>query len=453
MRRPQLRSAQDLTAWIGRVLFLAGVFLMVTGDWPRFLLDPPRWGMPLSILAWPWLYLMLLAVSFVLLVSTGVLRWVRSTTTDFLHPPLALLTLTFLLSVAFSQAPSLSQWAFGCFLGVVGFTLAVARILEDETCLTWIPIVIAAAALFLAIRVILWRLDEGLIASASHVRNNAWLGKIQIAWVLNFIAPFLLAGFLRERRVVAAVSYGGAWLLSGAAIYVLFSKVGSLTFALTTLSLCLLNARSWRRWLPPLVGGIGVLVALITASTTMSTRLVVSLIHPDRDVGIVMRRGVWRQTVRMIVDRPVIGVGLGAYDDVAHSQYGPPADPYFFRNGWHAHNVFLHILAETGAVGFLAWCYLGLTIVRVLFRRWRDDEGRGRPNSAAALCVLLAFVVLSMTEAMIAVRVHASLRMNLVLALLVIYGLRRSELILFARSRYTPSPPPAMATTITGSTP
>ena len=120
----------------------------------------------------------------------------------------------------------------------------------------------------------------------------------------------------------------------------------------------------------------------------------------------------------------MVGVGLGAYDDVAHSQYGPPADPYFFRNGWHAHNVFLHILAETGAVGFLAFCYLGFTIARVLFRRWRDDAGRGRPDSAAALCVLLAFVVLSMTEAMIAARVHASLRMNLVLALLVICGIR-----------------------------
>jgi O-antigen ligase len=423
VRRPQLRSVQDLAAWTGRVLFLAGIFLMVTGDWPRFLLPSQRWGMPLSILAWPWLYLMLLAASFVLLVSGGVLRLARSTTTDFLHPPLALLTLTFLLSVAFSQAPLLSQWAFGCVLGLVGFTLAVARILEDETSMTWIPIVIAAAALFLAIRVILWRLDEGLIAFAFHVRNNAWLGKIQIAWVLNVIAPFLLAGFLRERRVVAAVSYGGAWLLSGAAIYVLFSKAGSLTFALTALSLCLLNARSWRRWLPPLVGVIG-LVALITASPTMSTRLVVSLIHPDRDPGIAMRQGIWRQTLRMIVDRPVIGVGLGTYDDVAHTQYGPLADPHFFRNGWHAHNMFLHILAETGAVGFLAFCYLGFTIARFLFRRWRDDEGRGRPNSAAVLCFLLAFVVLSMTEAMIAARVHASLRMNLVLALLVIYGIR-----------------------------
>lgn len=424
MRRLQLRTAQNVAAWTGRVLFLAGTFMMVTGDWPRFLLPPARWSVPLGVLAWPWLYLMLLAVAFVLLVSSGVLRGVRSTTTDFLHPPLALLILTFLLSVACSQAPLLSQWAFGCLLGLVGFALGVSRILEDETCMRWMPNVIAAAALFLAIRVLLWRVDEGLIASAFHVRNNAWLGKIQIAWVLNVVAPFLLGGVFREKRVAAAVSYGVAWLLSGAAIYVLFSKAGAFTFALTTLSLCLLNARSWRRWLPPLVGVIGVLAVLIAASPTMSTRLVASLIRPDQDVGIAMRQGVWRQTFRMIADHPVVGIGLGTYDDIAHSQYGRPADPSFFRNGWHAHNVFLHVLAETGAAGFLAFCYLGLTVVRFLVRRWRDDERGGRAGSAAALCVLLAFVVLSMTEVMIAARVYASLRMNLVLALLVIYGIR-----------------------------
>jgi O-antigen ligase len=414
----------DPTAVIGRALFLAGVFLMVTGDWPRSTRDPTRWVMPLSLLAWPWLYLVLVAASVVLLVSAGTLRLGRSTSTDFLRPPLALLTVAFLLSVAFSQVPSLSAWAFGCFLGVVGFALVVAGIVEDETCMTWMPIVIAAAALFLAVRVILWRLDEGLTAPAFHVHNNAWLGKIQIAWALNLTAPFLLARFLRERTIVGAVSYGGTWLVSGAAIYVLFSKAGSFTFALTTLSLCLLNARSWRRWLPPLAAVMGVLIGLITASTTMSTKLAGSLIRPDRDTGIVMRQDVWRQTFQMIVDHPVVGIGLGTYDDVAHSQYGPPADPDFFRNGWHAHNMVLHILAETGAVGFLAWCYLGFTIVRFLCRRRRDEEELDRPNRAAPLCVLLAFVVLSMTEAMLAARVHASLRMNLVLALLVIYGIR-----------------------------
>ena len=40
---------------------------MVTGDWPRSTLLPTRWSVPLPWLGWPWLYLTLLAVSFVVL--------------------------------------------------------------------------------------------------------------------------------------------------------------------------------------------------------------------------------------------------------------------------------------------------------------------------------------------------------------------------------------------------
>ena len=165
-------------------------------------------------------------------------------------------------------------------------------------------------------------------------------------------------------------------------------------------------------------------LGVIAAGTKTPPDLIVSLGRPGQDVGMTIRQAVWRQTIQMIVDHPMVGIGLGSYDDVAHSQYGPPAYPIFFHKGWHAHNSFLHVLAETGIVGFLAGCYLGVTLVRFLLRRWRAGDRISRLNSSALLCVLIAFFVLSMTEAMLAARVHASLRMNLTLALLVFCGLR-----------------------------
>src|SRR6266542_6473198 len=101
------RRLPDLTS-VGRALFLTGIFLMVTGDWPRSTLLAGRWFVPLPRLGWPWLYLTLLAVSFVVLAASGALRVTRPTAADLLHVPIALLTATFLLSVVFSQAPSLS---------------------------------------------------------------------------------------------------------------------------------------------------------------------------------------------------------------------------------------------------------------------------------------------------------------------------------------------------------
>ena len=156
----------------------------------------------------------------------------------------------------------------------------------------------------------------------------------------------------------------------------------------------------------------------------MRTHVVAGLVHPERDPGMAMRRDVWRQTRRIIADHPLTGIGLGPSDDVAR-RYGPPADAFFYR-GWHAHNTFLHVLAETGAVGFLAWCTLGVVLVRFGLRRWWRGDRLSRLNGSAGLCVVLAFVTLSMTEVMIAARVDASLRLNLTLVLLVVYGIREA---------------------------
>ena len=135
-----------------------------------------------------------------------------------------------------------------------------------------------------------------------------------------------------------------------------------------------------------------------------------------------MRRAVWRDTVPMIKDHPLTGIGLGTYDDVAYSQYRSVGEREFFRNGWHAHNVVLHVLAETGIIGFAAWCYFWFAIVRFLLRHWTERDESDRLHSVTGVCLVLAFFVLSLTEVLIAARVHASLRMNLTLALFLGYG-------------------------------
>jgi len=398
---------------------------MVTGDWPRFPLLPGRWAVPLPWLAWPWLYLTLLAASFIFLASAGRLRVVQPTTADFLYLPIALIMTAFLVSVVFSQVPSFSWWAFGRLLGIIGFSLVVARIVEDDTVLAGLSIALAVAALLLAIRVIMWRFVQGSeFPPPFHIPNNAWLGKNQISWVLNLLAPLLLARFLAARHTLTTLVYGGAWFLAGGAIYLAFSRTGLVAFPLTTLSLCALNLHYWRRWVALLTVSMGLGVWLIAISPTPPIQLIASLSHPDRIANMVARQHVWRETVRMIADHPLTGIGLGTYDDVIFLQYDAVGYEDFFRRGMHAHNTHLHVLAETGAVGFLAWCYLWFTIARFLLRRWRDGDRLGRLNSGAALCVLLAFFVHSMTDALIAARVHAGLRMNLTLALLVIYGIR-----------------------------
>jgi O-antigen ligase len=102
------------------------------------------------------------------------------------------------------------------------------------------------------------------------------------------------------------------------------------------------------------------------------------------------------------------------------------AEPAFRQDGWHAHNVYLHVLAEAGILGIAAWGYLWYVIVARLVGLWRRADRHNRLFIAGALWSVLAFLILSTTEVLIGARVHASLRMNLTIGLLVILGLQRA---------------------------
>jgi O-antigen ligase len=85
--------------------------------------------------------------------------------------------------------------------------------------------------------------------------------------------------------------------------------------------------------------------------------------------------------------------------------------------------VYLHVLAETGLLGLLTWCYLWFAIAMQLLRAWKGADPPRRAALAGAFWAILAFLVLSISEVMIGPRVYASFRMSLTLALIVALGL------------------------------
>ena len=141
----------------------------------------------------------------------------------------------------------------------------------------------------------------------------------------------------------------------------------------------------------------------------------------------------------MFLSHPIAGIGIGTFDEVAFQMPGTLANPDFhligpcdswtFRNcggGWHAHNVPLHVLTESGLPGLAAWIFLWYVVLRALVRAWKSGDAQRRLFSSATLVSVVAFQVLSMTEVLLAARAIASLRMHLTLALLVVAGLRVS---------------------------
>jgi O-antigen ligase len=184
------------------------------------------------------------------------------------------------------------------------------------------------------------------------------------------------------------------------------------------------NPRYWRKVLVIVIVGAVIGAALVARSDRMSRYVVATIIEPDRNPGVELRLSVWRDALRLFRSHPIAGTGLGTFDELAYTVDGTVADPNFRQAGWHAHNVYLHVLAETGAFGLLAWCYLWCAILARLLAAWRPAEARNRLFIVGAFWSVVAFLILSISEVLIGARVHASLRMNLTIGLIVVLALQ-----------------------------
>ncbi len=66
----------------------------------------------------------------------------------------------------------------------------------------------------------------------------------------------------------------------------------------------------------------------------------------------------WPRAVYLFLESPIVGTGYGSYNDIPYELSGVPhlvefnhtSEPVY--NSAHAHNTYLHVLAETGLVGF-----------------------------------------------------------------------------------------------------
>lgn len=78
----------------------------------------------------------------------------------------------------------------------------------------------------------------------------------------------------------------------------------------------------------------------------------------------------WQAAIRMAQANPWLGVGYGNYD----AAYATYKLLQWDNSLGHAHNIYLNLLAETGAIGFVAYCVLWATIFVVTIRLVRHSS-------------------------------------------------------------------------------
>jgi tetratricopeptide (TPR) repeat protein len=183
----------------------------------------------------------------------------------------------------------------------------------------------------------------------------------------------LLVGNLLDEGISGARS--GAVLVAVTAIGALLLGCGSASAMLVGVGVVVLTLWHWSRRrlgfvVPSLVGG-----------------LVVALVFPYTNPHLLSRLPMWRDTLSLIADHPLTGVGAGSYGDAIESY----RTDQFFLTWSHAHNEPLQFLAEFGAVGLV-----GLLLVFSFLRPHQDP--REDPIRIRLLLGLLGLAMHSLVE-------------------------------------------------------
>jgi len=164
----------------------------------------------------------------------------------------------------------------------------------------------------------------------------------------------------------------GAWLGLAAGVIVvsgLRGRRGAILFALLVALACLLA----------ILGGFGLLPAALTSRLADLGQHLRYATDPDvarveitdANFAVLERVAHWRAAWAMFSDHPWLGVGIGNYA-VAYPAYSLPhwRDPL-----GHAHNIYLHFLAETGLPGLATYLLFWIVAAVQAWRTARPGSG------------------------------------------------------------------------------
>jgi O-antigen ligase len=137
----------------------------------------------------------------------------------------------------------------------------------------------------------------------------------------------------------------------------------------------------------------------------------------DENFATVERLSHWQTAVRMWDEHPWLGVGAGNYNE-RFTEFA--VHPQFNESQGHAHNYYLHMLAETGLTGLLVYFAFLVATVYVGWRAYRSDDELARAIGIGAIAISVAIIIHNLFENLHVLNI--SMQMMLVWGLAIIVG-------------------------------
>ncbi len=198
--------------------------------------------------------------------------------------------------------------------------------------------------------------DTSLRVYGTFEQPNPFAGYLNLP--LSIALALMLLGSTWLTRVLAGLTS----VLLAAAVYLTQSRGGEIAIATALLFIVIVGLPHLRKLVALLaLGGLVVIEVfftdwipayVITPLLKYLGAIQISFIEPStQDYSTAERLAHWIAGVRMFVDHPLTGVGIGNYPD-AYSRYYVTI---FVNSLGHAHNYYINIAAETGAIGLTAF--------------------------------------------------------------------------------------------------
>lgn len=213
---------------------------------------------------------------------------------------------------------------------------------------------------------------------------------LKFGQTLASLSPFLLFAAAARGRVAWAL----AALACGAVVVMAGARAAWITYALVLLF------SGWRLigWrgmatvgVAALLGGVVMFnVSPQVHERVMRTTTMVGAGSEGVDAALSGRAQIWSAALCMVREHPLNGVGARGFRE-AYPQCDPdPGHAPAWGEGpaFHAHQIVLEILAETGALGLILW----LAGIAQAWRAWRYSSPAAREQARPAMVALLVTV-------------------------------------------------------------
>ena len=369
-------SLDQWIEWWGRGLFpflVSAVFFLGIG--PVELLSISAWSVSRTTFGFWFLWKLVCAL------RGG--RW----RADWMRHPIPLALLMFFVAVLLSLLPDFhASGDFPYFLLGCAHAVMVMDLFESRSRVRWLLLLLGLSPGLLTLRGILN--DPSLLTldqmhrfgfPLDHPNTAGYLFSMSIPLAMGLVVGergglrWLSVASCAAQLLGLTLTYSrGAWLGCGAAI--LFLLVAS---------------KKWKA----LLGIVAVPLLLLIIVQPLRSR-VLTLMRPEADVALRNRMEVMRDAIRLGLEHPITGVGYGRGRLREGLRKGYQKSASGRKPIWHAHNVYVELFADTGAVGLAAFLWLlGRTGFEIA-RRAHRGEGADR---MAVLGVEAAWIAAAVT--------------------------------------------------------